>query len=204
MIVFLGVRGSIWIIFLFGNLSVLGAVIYWYREAIRKKYYMFRFPEKLLKVIIHYPSNQYKEFWRVIPEDAIFTLDGNTYEYSEPNVIKENEFYLRKEKDKEYISVEGKKYDFDEIAKIKKRKGFFPEIHYYYNAPKPIFFDYNHKKVDLTARQTTDFKVNDLFSKLLSLEGEKQLLIFIIILGIINALMTLYIILKIHGVFDKK
>jgi len=198
-----GVHGNIWLIFLCGNAVIIIFLIWWYREKIRKKYYTLRFPEKLLKVIIHYPSSIYKEFWRVIPEENIFVLDGNSYEYIEKEVIKQNEFFMYKRDGKEYVKVGGKEYEFDNLAKIQKRKGAFPEIHYWFNCSKPIHYDFNTKKVDFSAKQLTDFKDNDLFAKLLNLEGEKQLIIICIILGILTLLCTVYIILKMHGVFDK-
>lgn len=200
---FLGVRFSIWMMFLGCVLALIIFLTYWFREKLRKKYYTFRFPEKLLKVIIHYPSGLFKEFWRVIPNEKMFVLDGLTYEYIEKEVIKSNDFFLRREEDKQFVIVDGKKYDFDELAKIQKRKGNYPEIHYFYNITKPLNFNFEKKLIDLSSKEATDFKVADLFAKLLNLEGEKQLIMIVIIVTVLNLLCTVYIILKMHGVFDK-
>jgi hypothetical protein len=108
------------------------------------------------------------------------------------------------EKGKQFFEVEGKKYDFIALCKIKQRGTIYPEIHYFDNNPTPITFNIKTQEIDFTSLELEEFEKNDLWRKLLTLEGEKSLMIIIMILGIVNVLASLLIISKIFGLFDKK
>lgn len=201
---FLGVRLFIWFYFLISIISFSSIIIYYYREKIRSRYYNFRFPEKVIKVTIHYPNNQFKEFVRLIPTDSYFILEGFRYCYSDPRVINDNEFFAQGDKNRNIVSVQGKKYELQDLGIIKKRKNVMSEIHYFFNNPKPIIFDCKKENLILSSEELTLFKDNDLFAKLLTLETEKALLIFCLILGVINILVSVFILAKIMGWLDKK
>lgn len=194
---FLGVRIFIWLYFLLSFVLGIVVLIYWHREKIRRRYYEFRFPEKVLRVIIHYKGNQFREFYRLIPEDFMFTIENMNYEYQDSEVLKNNDWFLRVQKDGEYkVKVDGKEYDLEKEKIIQLRKSFKPEIHYYHNYSKPLHYDFEDKKLDFSSKDLFDFKENDLFKKLLTLSDEKNLMMFIIILGVANMIGTLFIIAK--------
>lgn len=196
-----GARIWVWLYLAFSIFGFLGVVIYIKRELIRMKYYAFRFPEKLLKVIIHYKSGYFKEYWRLIPDDEKFLFHGQNYFFDDKNIIKENDFYAKKKGGENLqLIIEDKKYDLKKLLKIKGKGKKYPEIHYLYNAPSPLDFDFNKKVLDFSSKTLKEFKDNDLFGKLLTLEDEKNLLKMIMIIGIINLVATVFIVLHLTGV----
>jgi len=204
-IVFWGARLWIWILFVFSFFLVVGIILYWYREVIRYRYYSFRFPEQLIKIIIHYSGGMTKRYYRLIPDDKKFRLDNKIYNYTDKSVLKNTDFFLMKSQTgKQYFEVEGKQYDFIELCKIKEKTCIYPEIHYFDNNPTPIKFNVEKKLIDFTSLELEEFEKNDLWKKLLTLEGEKSLIIIILILGVVNAIASLLIIAKIFGLLDKK
>lgn len=198
----LGVSFWIWCYFLLSILLGLGVIAYINREKLRKKYYDFRFPEKVIKVMIHYKSNQYKRYWRVIPDVDFFKIDGKTYNYSDSNVLKENDFFMLEGKDYPIIKVkDGKekkeyKYLFKRLYGLKERKRKYMQIHYWFNDPNPIGFDFDQRKIDLNSTQLQTFKDNDLFAKLLTLESEKKLMMLLFILVVGNLIATVFILAR--------
>lgn len=195
----LGVRVWIWLYLILSILLGIMVVVYWFREAIRREYYQFRFPEKLLKVVIHYKNNYFKDFWRLIPDNNEFILEGKAYQYSDKKVLKDNDFYLRKVKDKIKVVIDNKEYDINDKLKLLKKWRKYAEIHYYHNCPVPIDFDMSKKLLDFSSKQLQDFKDNDLFAKLLTLDTEKNMLMFILILGIINTIASVLMFAKMMG-----
>ena len=179
------------VIFAFG----IGLILYLYRENIKRLYYGTLYPEKLIKVVIHYSSNQYKIFWRLIPIKNFFILQGMKYYFSDKSVIKDNDFYAR---ENNTINVDGKTYNLQSKTGIKQSRKNFIELHYFYNNPSPIDFDYNKKKIDfnMTSNDLEILHKNDLFVKLLSLQQEKNLM-QMLLMGIgINLCMSAFIIAK--------
>ncbi len=196
---FLGVRIWIWFYFGLSIILFIGVAIYWYRERIRKKYYEFRYPEKLVKVVIHYKSMMYKEYWRIIPDDMFFSIENKKYEFNDKNILKENEFFSKKSKNKTIIKIKGKEYIFEDLLGIKHRHTKYMEMHYFFNNPNPINFNLSEKKLDFSAKQLFDFKENDLFAKLLTLQGERSLMMIILILSIVNIIVSMFLVAKIMG-----
>jgi len=194
-----GVSMWIWLYFLFSIFAGLGVAIYFYRERLKKKYYEMRFPEKLLKVVIHYKSGMFKEYWRIIPDGASFILEGKEYQYSNKNVMRTSDFFIKNSDKKHYVEILGKKYEIHDLLKIKKRFSNYPEIHYFFNVPSPISFDMKNKKIDFSAKQLQEFKENDLFAKLLTLDTEKQIQMIILACVVINALISIVILSKMMG-----
>lgn len=195
----LGIRVWIWLYLLLSILLFIGVLIYFFRERIRKKYLEIRFPEKLLKVVIHYKGGYYKEFWRLIPIDDYFELEGIRYNYDDKKILKENDWFVRKKGEEKYITVEGKQYSYKKIFGIKNRWKSYPELHYFYNCPVPIKYEMTKKDIEITANQLKQVAENDLFQKLLRLEGEKQIMMILLILGVANALLSLFIVAKMMG-----
>lgn len=191
----------IWFYFFIQVVMIIGIMIYLFRERVRKTYYKVRFPEKLIKVVVHYKTGQYREYWRVIPDEKTFSVGGKRYEFSDKSLIKENEFFTVNETDKTIIKAGNKKYLLEDELKIKKRRGKYPEIHYFYNVPSPIRFDYSGKDIKLSSAQLEEFQENDLFKKLLTLREEQRLLLFILIISMIGALASILVALKYFEVF---
>ena len=186
-IYWLGARVWIWLLVLIGVVVLGCVVIWWYREAIKKKWYELRLPEKLMKVVIHYDSGMFKEYWRLLPDDKFFRIGKQQYEYDQKGVIKDNDFFAHKKKLKdklreEYeIIIDGKKYNVDQLCSIKTRWKRYPEIHFYYNVPYAIHFKVKEGKLDFTSTELETFKENDLVMKLFKLAKESAFLFYILI-----------------------
>ena len=56
----LGVKLWIWLYFALSIMGGMTVLIFWFREKVRRKYYELRFPEKLIKIVIHYKSGLFK------------------------------------------------------------------------------------------------------------------------------------------------
>jgi len=195
--VILGARLWIWLYFFISLIMVSGALAYFYREKIRYKYYMFRFPEKLVKLIIHYKSGLYRIYWRIIPADKQFMMDGKIYHFNDKNILKENNFYAIKDKSEfPLINIDNKKYRLNEIYGIKLRKTKHIELHYWFNNPSPIDFNFDRQRVDFNSSQLQSFKDNDLFTKLLTLSDEKRLMVLILVGIIVTGGMVAFLIAK--------
>lgn len=164
----LGIRWWIWIYFFFSILAGLSVLIYFKREQIKGKYYQIRYPEKLLKVYIHYKTGLYNIYWRLIP-------------------------------DKRFYRIEKKKYFYEDKLVIKHKGDRFPEIHYYYDNPHPLSFDFTNADVKFSATDIADFEENDLFTKLLTLTQEKQQIMVLIILSVLIFLINAFQLAKDMG-----
>lgn len=216
-LVVFGVRLWIWLYLLFSLFFFGGILVWWKREIIRKIYYQVRFPEKLIKVVIHYPSNLYQVYWRLIPTDKLIKLDKKNYIYDKNQIGKEKDIFIAKQDrdsgvvfatDKIHEKTKGKKttflidfkeYEFKDFFLVKEKGKSYPEIHYYYNNPFPVDFDPEVDKNQLAGEQVKDFIENDLLTKLLTLKGEKTMFMIMLILIALNILATFFILGKIMG-----
>ena len=204
---FLGVRVWVWAYFLLAILLGFGVALYWHREKLKKFYYMIRFPEKLLKVMVHYPSGLYKIYWRVIPTDFLFKLENKTYIFDDIALIKKNEIFVDTQKPYNKITIGKKKYEFDPKILIKSKGSKYPEIHYFFNCPHPFIFDFKKlksAKLKITSQNLKTILENNLVQKLLTLKEEKNLLFIILVLSIANAIATAILVLNDLGVFEGK
>ena len=203
-VIFLGVRVVYWLYFLMSLVCGLIALIYWKREKIKETYYKIRFPEKTIKVVIHYPTGLYKVFWRLIPNQKDFSLEGKRYFYNDDAITKENDFYVQTRgnqliariRDGETVT----EYNLDDKLRIKRHGSVYPEIHFVNNIPTPINFkDMDTTDIKFTATDLKEFKENHLFEELLTLEGKKNLMILIMLIGGLNLLVTLFLLAKNMG-----
>lgn len=186
-----GVYAWIWFYFIFSISAGIFVIIYFFKERIKKKYYEIRFPEKLIKVVMHYPSSYFKEYWRLIPDDNFIIAEGKRYQFSKEHLEKSKDLFVAKNEKKEsQIFINKETYTLKDLHLIHKRWRKYPEIHYFYNAPTPIKFDTKNEKIDITSTQLDKFNENDLFSKLLTMEDEKRLVMLVMIMVIINLLAT--------------
>ena len=186
----------VWVIMGFQVLAPLGLWIYFKRELIRKKWYEIWNKEKLIKIVIHYPTGYFSEYWRLIPPKENYKVADGIYFYNKDKLISPKEIFGIEGKDKKiYAEIEGKKYALDDKEIRKKRFSIYPEIHYFYGNPRPLSFKTKEKSGELSASELSDFQENDLFQKMLSLEDEKRMLMLIFLIVIINLLATIFIIL---------
>lgn len=196
---FFGARLIYWFYLFLSASTFFGIVLYWKREFIKKHYYLFRYPEKTIKVVVHYKNNIFKEYYRIIPSDKYFILEGFRYCYSDERIIKDNDFFMTQARGRNVIKIGKLEFDFHDLGVIRKRKSVQPEIHFFYNNPNPIIFDTNSQVLELSAKELSDFKENDLFAKLLTLETERTFLLFILIIGIVTLLISIVILAKVMG-----
>lgn len=190
-----GVYAWIWLYFIFSVSAGLFVIIYWARERIKKKYYEIRYPEKLIKVVMHYPSNFFKEYWRLIPDDNFIIAEGKRYQFSKQHLEVSSDLFTAKTEEKlSEIMIDNKVYSLKDLNMIRKRWRKYPEIHYFYNVPSPIEFNIDTEELDITSTQLDKFNENDLFSKLLTMEDEKRLIIMMMAIVIINLIATVVLV----------
>lgn len=200
--IILGVKLWIWIYFICSLSFMLGTIAYFLREKIRRKYYYIRYPEKLVKVVIHYKNNLFKVYWRLIPKRNQFVLLGHIYHYSDKNILKTNDIfsYMKNEnmtikildtnKKGKIDTAKYKEYNIRPNLITKNRWDSFGELHYYYNISEPLSFDINKKKIEFSGEELKQFEENDLFQKMLTLEDEKRLIKIVIIICIITSIIS--------------
>lgn len=99
--------------------------------------------------------------------------------------------------------IDGKRYIHDDKAIIRSKFGFVNEMHFFYNCPQPIIYESKTQKLKFNSEQLELMKENDLFVKLLSLQTERNMMMLLMILIIINSVISVIIVLKQFGVFDK-
>ena len=197
--IYFGVK--LWIILYFVFSILIGAfVICWfYRERIRKHYYIVKCPELLIKAIMHYEGNMIREYWRIIPINEEIFIAGQCYGFDKTYLLKFSEDFAEKKKEQWIIKIGDKEFKFNKPAVITKRFRAFPEIHYFYNVPVPIRFDAIKGKVEFSTDALEQFKENDLLKKLLTLEDEKRMMILLMVIGVINLAATGFVIAKLMG-----
>ena len=200
---YLGIRLWIWLYLIFSVFMLTVAVAIFFQEILRKKYYEIRFPERLIKIVMHYEGAMFKVYWRLIPEKEHFMIGKQVYQFAEKNLIRENDFFAYLKDNKPKVKIDGKEYDLMESMQIKYRWSRYPEIHYFYNVPLPIDFRTLEKKIEFTSEQLGLFKENDLFNKLLTLQENFPLLLVVLIGCVLNLLLSAFIIAKLIGWLDK-
>jgi len=174
--------------------------IYWHREKLKKFTYLARFPERIIKMFVHYETGLYNIYWRLIPDDNTFKINKKSYEFNDKNILKENNFFADKRKNnKTIIKVDDKEYNFEDLALIKSKGGKYPEIHYFYNNTKALDFNLTDDKLSFTSKEMHDFEENDLFTKLLTLSQERSTMMMIMIICCINTIVGFVMLAKMMG-----
>jgi len=171
-----------------------------FREMLKRKYYAVFYPEKTIKVCIHYPNNRFRYFWRVIPSKRRFTVQNKIYFFDEKYLNNCDIFATENKKNELFVEVEGKRYMINEQEFNKGRFDKFPEIHYFQDNPFPLQFK-STGKINITSEELEAMQKNDLFYKLLSLSDQNMLLIFCIILSAVSCMGVIFLIAKNMGYF---
>jgi len=185
-----GARVWIWLYLLLSIFLFIGVLIFFFRERIRRKYYELRFPEKLINIVMHYKGGYKKQYARLIPDDDSFVIDGKRYPYSNKAILKDNDCFAFNKGGELTLKIDGKTYDLNSKLSIKNRWSKYPEIHYFYNQPAPINFDLSKKSLEFSSKQLEEFKDNDLFVKLLTMDSENLKSNIMMIAIIINIVIT--------------
>jgi hypothetical protein len=212
---FLGLSIIVWLFLLFGLMWIFIMLFVVFKEAIqewfREKWYKIRVPEILLKIVVYFPNQYKKTYWRVIPDKDYFTINNLKYYYSEPEIIRDNDFFIQKDKDTENMKAicDGKTYNIDESFVIKGRRDKFPELHYFYNNPFPIKYSEaegtsKNPTIKFTSQLYDELIKNDLIRKLLTLQQEKTMLMMLLIFIVVNMILSLVIIAKLFNLIKGK
>lgn len=177
----------IWFLLVFTFFGVSGVIVWIFRYSIQARYWEFRWPEKVVKVIIHYPNRSYTEHVRLIPEKDTFNILDKEYLWSEENVISASDQFQTGLK----LVVNGIDYEYDTTKLITKKRSRHPQIHYFYNNPDPIMYDTTQHKIRTTAKELGEFHENQLVAQFLMVEEvTKLVMIMLIALGIIGIIMV--------------
>jgi hypothetical protein len=193
-----GVHVWIWIYLLGSFFAMIGFVLWLNRKKIHEKFIKWRHPESVIKVVMHYKGGLYKIIWRLIPDDKSFELEKKRYYFKEQNLIKENEMMVKNDKDGQFITIDKKNYRITGLP-IRAKGRSYPEIHYKFNNPNPIDYDVTNDKIVFTAVDMKDFKDNDLFKKLLTLNDEKSMVLILMIICSVNLLVSIFIVATLKG-----
>jgi hypothetical protein len=195
-----GVRLFVWLYFLISIVCGMIAIAFWKREVIKETYYKIRFPEKVIKIFIHYPGSLYRVFWRLIPDRDDFSLDGKRYLYEDQKIMRENDFYVYNKDNQMVAKAQGKEYFLEDKLNIRRKESKYPEIHYIFNVPYPIDFENIDKgSIEFSAQDVQDFEENNLFEELLTLEGKKNLLIMVLVIVGLTFIVSLFNLAKTMG-----
>lgn len=196
-----GVRLFYWM-YLPLSLLILGVVIaYWQREKLLKVWYSLRFPERLIKVNIIYPGNYIRHFWRLIPKTNTFDFGEETYQYSEPSILKQNDWYATKKEDGRLIlRIKDNEYYLDDLLGIKNRWDQWPEIYYIDGCPFPVDWgktaapeitatnekgEQTTKKVHFNATDYKKFKQTKIITDLFASMENSGLMLALVILAVL-------------------
>lgn len=217
-----GVQIWIWLlaIFSFGFFVVAYLISIGGWDKIRGAWWRVRFPERVIKVLIHYKSGYYRHFWRLEPSNNLIVVDKKNYIYDREQIRKEDDFYLNKHKDDKekpsFIVIknvlsrfkngeqifkigETEEYTFEKAYKIKQKGKKWQEIHYIYNVPVPLKFDFGKGVLDFSSDTLKEFQDNDLFIKLMNLGQQKGLMMILMLIVGLNLVVTLFILGKLMG-----
>ena len=143
---------------------------------------------------MHFESNKYRVYYRLIPDENFFSVDSKRYLYDKTHIINKSDNLIVNEK----LIIDNIQYKFDKLTGINRIRSKIMEIHYFYNNPIPI--NYNNEKgiasENLSATEFAKLYENDLFIKLLTIDDEKKLLTMVMMLVIGNIVVTTIVILK--------
>lgn len=197
-------------------------IFYWERivRAITKQVYLFKYPHKVIRIIVRFPGNRYDTIFRLLPDSRRLNIDDGEYYMTENDLAKNKELFEKivyKTSNKKIVfqytpeakflkDVKLKDKSFDKTYYIdenmickQKDDDRMPTLEYWFNSPSPIFFNFDASEIQLTSKQLKEYKENDLVSKLLRLNDEKMMFMLMIIISGINLLISVFILAKIMG-----
>lgn len=198
---------------------------YYYRERIRGRIYKIRWPEKVIKVVMHYKGTHlYKVFWRVIPNKKSFKLDGEKYFYMGSAVVKANDYFcdwneenlicripdavkqkrivkdVKTGQDTIFEETTYSEYDLGDVYKIRRKEDKWPEIHFIYGCPVPVDWEsLDDGQIKLNSKVLQEMTENDQVVRLLTLDTQKSLLILVMVAVVFNTLLTGFLLAKNMG-----
>jgi len=221
---FLGVRLWIWLYLVLGIAFVIFTIVYYYRENIKAKYYKIRYPERTIRIVIHYTGAIFKEFYRIIPTNKLINIQKVGYFYDPKSLQKHKEIFAEKLEKYFYVDIDDKKYQLADLSAIRQKDRRFPELHYYYNNPNPINFNQeivikaselkdspslsdllpdNKKEIPvpkMTGKQLKDFEEQDMFNKLLNLKDQNTIMMILLMITVLNIVISVIIALKVFDI----
>jgi len=200
-----------WLIVYFVSIIILAFVFlgWFYQELLKKLWFKTFYPEQVIKAIVHYPNNMFKIFYRLLPADKLFILKGKAYVYDDEVIQKQKEMFCNLKEKSPELDLDGKKYNFLQQCGVQKRFMRNLEIHYFENNPNPIDFtmsaieEKNIALAKFSSKQLKQIKDNDLFIKLLSLQGQNNMMLLILLVSIASAGISLFMLLRDLGIFTQ-
>lgn len=196
----LGVR--LWIILYLVFSLIMGIVVLvmFFKEKIKGFFYRTAWPEKAIKIILFYPGNIYKIFWRLLPARDTFMIEGRPYLYADKNIQKNNDIFAKGTDKDMYVEIEGKRYDISKHVQLREKwSRHWPELHYKFNVSYPIDYSKSGSDLQWSSDDFKDFNENDLFKKLLTMDDQKNLMVILLLLCAVNLIATIFLIAKIMG-----
>lgn len=190
-IVIFDVRLFYWI-YLFGAILLSSTgIIYWQREAIKKHYFILRFPEKLIIINVIYPGGYIRKFYRLIPEDMTFDIEGGTYAFADQSILKKNDWFLYpgKQADELCCRVDGKEYNISEKLQLRSRWEQWPELYYLFGKPFPVDFSASSPdNIKFDSRDLEKLKKSTILTQIYaSLPGDTIIYIVLVLLFVVLA-----------------
>lgn len=197
---------------------LVGVMIYLFREKLNEKFLKLTKPERVIKVVIHYPNGMYRNLWRVLPERKNLKIGKGLYNFDQDLMIRQVQDLLPDQEPpawmmppapkpaeisksrKIMIKADGFDYVYAQDLQLKSRWSKYPEIHYVSGSPNPIDWRRTHGDIALSAIDQADLQENDLFIKLLSHSITDMKINMLMIIMIVNVLISAYLALKISGV----
>lgn len=196
---FLGLEVFMWYIIIGGLLIFLTLIAIAFWEKTKTIFYRLFKPERVFKIILHYPNSMYKRFYRIIPDNNLVKCKGGIYIYDSKLFEKGKDI---DDKERYKLDLEGKEYTYNKDAEVKTKSLKDVELHYFYGIPNPIIFktsDEQQAIADLSTKELEAIKKNDLFLKLLSLEQQEKMMTIIILLVLVNTIISGFMLAKSMG-----
>ena len=156
----------------------------------------------MLTINIIYPSGLFRKFWRLIPTDSGFMIEGKLYLYNDEAIIKNNDWYAYKSKAGELVArIEDKEYNLNLLLGIKQRWERWPELYYQDGNPWPINMTRSsNKELMYNSGDFKRLRESDTLAKLHAMLARTDLGPIVIVLAGAALLVAIFIALKVYGV----
>jgi len=165
---------------------LFGVLIYVFKEWINFQILKLTKPQKLIKIVMHYPGMMFGIFWRTIPLKNKFKIGDEKYYFNKAALTRQQLQNMTDAEHQEFkFIIGGKPYNYQPQFRIKYRWSQFPEIHYIYGCPDPISWQIKPGATNLSALEDARLEDSDLFMQLIAAEMVEKLMPIIMILLII-------------------